>query len=316
MVDDMGGLRKVMPKTFWTYLIAAGALSGIFPLSGFWSKDEIVAGTGGMNDANGTYYFALVLLLIAAFCTAAYMTRTVWYAFFGEYRGHGTPHESGSRITIPLIVLAVLGAIAGIANLPGKVLGWELPSSIALRLEHYVEPIGVFFPGHEAGFSHAGFNFGLALLSLAVALAGVGIVWGFYAGGQFAWMAGLSERNALAGWFKRLLENKYYLDRLYTDIIVGGIKRPIANAANWINQNVIDGVVNLVGRSTVATGRWVYSKIDQGVVDGVVNGTATVSSASGGGLRKLQTGRVQQYAVLFFAAAALLAGALVVAIGS
>jgi NADH-quinone oxidoreductase subunit L len=142
------------------------------------------------------------------------------------------------------------------------------------------------------------------------------IVWAFYAWGAFSWMAGLSERSALAGWFKRLLENKYYLDRLYTDIIVGGIKRPVANAAYWVNQHVIDGVVNSVGRGAVSTGRWVYDNIDQGVVDGVVNGTATVSSATGGGLRKLQTGRVQQYAVLFFAAAALLAGALVVAIGS
>ena len=94
MVDDMGGLRKIMPKTFWTYLIATGALAGIFPLSGFWSKDEIVVGTGsfpGTEGANGTYHLMLVMLLLAAFCTAAYMTRTIWYAFYGEYRGHGTP---------------------------------------------------------------------------------------------------------------------------------------------------------------------------------------------------------------------------------
>ncbi len=82
MVDDMGGLRKIMPKTFWTYLIATGALAGIFPLSGFWSKDEILVGTGsfpGTDGANGTYHLMLVMLLIAAFCTAAYMTRTIWY---------------------------------------------------------------------------------------------------------------------------------------------------------------------------------------------------------------------------------------------
>ncbi len=316
MVNDMGGLRKVMPRTFWTYVVAAAALSGIFPLSGFWSKDEIVAGTGALNDANGTYYFALVLLLLAAFCTAAYMTRTVWYAFFGEYRGHGHPHESGPRITIPLMILAVLGAIAGIANLPGEILGIKIPDGLAHRLQHYVEPVGAFFPGHDQGFVHAGFNVGLAGLSLLVALAGVGVAWAFYARGAFSWMAGLSERNKLAGWFKRLLENKYYLDRLYTDIIVGAIKRPIAAAANWTNQHVLDAVVNGVGRGTVGAGRWVYTRIDQTVVDGVVNGTAAVSSASGGGLRKLQTGRVQQYAVLFFAGAALLAGVLVVAIGS
>jgi NADH-quinone oxidoreductase subunit L len=102
MVDDMGGLRKVMPKTFWTFVISAASLAGIFPLAGFWSKDEILAGTGGMNAGVGSYYFVLVALLIGAFCTAGYMTRAVWYAFFGDYRGHGQPHESGARITVPL----------------------------------------------------------------------------------------------------------------------------------------------------------------------------------------------------------------------
>ena len=316
MVDDMGGLKKVMPRTYATFLVATGALAGIFPLSGFWSKDEILAGTGGMNAANGTYYFALVMLLIAAFCTAAYMTRAVWYAFYGEYRGHGHPHESGPRITIPLIILAVLGAIAGFVNLPKEIGPWHLPESIALKLEHLIEPVGPFFPSAGGGFTHAEFNVGLALLSLGVAVAGVAIAWLFYAKGMFSVLAGLSERNRLAGWFKRLLENKYYLDRLYTDIIVGSIKRPIAAAAYWVNQNVIDAVPNGVGRAAVGSGRWVYEKVDQAAVDGAVLGAAAAASGSGGELRKLQTGRVQQYAVLFFAAAALLAGVLVVVVGN
>ena len=316
MVDDMGGLKKVMPRTYATFLVATGALAGIFPLSGFWSKDEILAGTGGMNAANGTYYFALVMLLLAAFCTAAYMTRAVWYAFYGEYRGHGHPHESGPRITIPLIILAVLGAIAGFVNLPKAIGPWELPKSIALKLEHLIEPVGPFFPDAASGFTHAEFNVGLALLSLGVAIAGIAIAWLFYAKGMFSVLAGLSERNRLAGWFKRLLENKYYLDHLYTDVIVGSIKRPIAAAAYWINQNVIDAVPNAAGRAAVGSGRWVYEKVDQGAVDGAVLGAAAAASGSGGELRKLQTGRVQQYAVLFFAAAALLAGVLVVVVGS
>ncbi len=315
MVDDMGGMRKVMPKTFKTFVIGTGALAGIFPLAGFWSKDEILAGTGGLNAANGTYTFALIMLLLAAFCTAAYMTRVIWYAFYGEYRGHGEPHESGPRITVPLVILAVLGAVAGFANLPKSIGGWKLPEAISLRFEHLVEPVGVFFPGKDAGFTHAGFNVGLALLSLGVAGAGVYLTYLFYWKRALKPLEGLAERNKLAGAGKNILVNKYYLDTLYTTIIVGAIKGPIAKATYWFNQNVIDGAVNGVGRNAVKAGQFVYETIDQQVVDGAVNGTASIASSTGGGLRKIQTGRIQQYAALFFAAAALLAGVFVVVIG-
>ena len=310
MVDDMGGLRKKMPRTFWTYVIGTLALSGIPIFAGFWSKDEILAGTGGFgNAANGTYYFALVMLLLAAFCTAAYMTRTIWYAFYGEFRGHGEPHESGPRITIPLIILAGFAIIAGFANFP---FGGE---AIKNRFEHLVEPVGVFFPGAGQGFTHAKFVVGLALVGTAAGLLGGLASYAFYWKRALRPLENLSERNAVAGWFKRVLENKYYLDWLYTDVIVGGIKGPIAKATYWVNQNVIDGVVNGAGREAVRAGRFVYDKVDQRVVDGAVNASAAAASGSGGALRRLQTGRIQQYAVLFFAAAALLAGVIVVAIG-
>ena len=90
MKADMGGLRKYMPKTFWTFLIAAGALSGIPLLSGFWSKDEILAGAGGLglsDGAPGSYHVILLMGLLCAAMTAAYMTRCVYLTFFGEYRG-------------------------------------------------------------------------------------------------------------------------------------------------------------------------------------------------------------------------------------
>ncbi|MCB1283067.1 MAG: NADH-quinone oxidoreductase subunit L, partial [Microthrixaceae bacterium] len=154
MVDDMGGLRKVMPKTYWTYLIATLSLAGVFPLAGFWSKDEIIAGTGGMNTATGAYTFVLIMLLAAAFCTAAYMTRTIYYAFFGEYRGHGHPHESGPRLTVPLMILAFLGAVAGFANLPHKFFGLEFGAA-AQQFTKFVEPMGDYFPAHAQGFTHA-----------------------------------------------------------------------------------------------------------------------------------------------------------------
>ena len=315
MVDDMGGLRKVMPRTFWTFIIGTGALAGIFPLAGFWSKDEILAGTGGLNDANGTYYFALVMLLLAAFCTAAYMVRTVWYAFYGEYRGHGHPHESGPLLTVPLLILAVLGAIAGFANFPAEFFGWKVPESIALRFEHAVEPIGAYFPGAGQGYTHADFNPGLALLSLLVAGAGGGVAYLFYFRRAFKPLENLTQSNALARAGKTVLENKYYLDLLYTDWIVGSIKKPIAAAAYWFNQHGIDAVVNGAGRGAVGAGRFVYDKVDQLIVDGAVNGAGALASGTGGELRRIQTGRVQQYAALFFAAAALLCGVFVLILG-
>ena len=101
MKKDMGGLRKYMPITFWTFMIGTLALAGIFPFAGFWSKDEILI-TAGKSGFDGF----LIVGLVGAFLTAAYMARCVYLTFFGEYRGHGHPHESERTITIPLIILA------------------------------------------------------------------------------------------------------------------------------------------------------------------------------------------------------------------
>jgi len=310
MVDDMGGLRKIMPKTFWTYVVGTCALAGFFPLSGFWSKDEILAGTGsfpGTEGANGTYHVMLVMLLLGAFCTAAYMFRTIWYAFYGEYRGHGTPHESGPRITTPLIILATLGAIAGVANLP-----WAIGPIPAHMFQTYVEPIGAYFP---ETLTHAEFHPVLAVTSFGVALLGAGLSYLYFWKGAFAGLHGLADRNKVAAFFKNILVNKYYFDWLYTSVIVGFVKGPFARATNWVNANVIDGVVNLVGKTAVGTGAWVYENVDQKVVDGAVNGSGMTAGEAGSALRLTQSGRIQQYAALFFAAVAILAAVFVVVIG-
>lgn len=314
MVDDMGGLRKIMPKTFVTYVIATGALAGFFPLSGFWSKDEILAGTGsfpGTEGANGTYHLMLVMLLLAAFCTAAYMTRTIWYAFFGEFRGHGHPHESGPRITVPLIILATLGAVAGLFNLPKSLQVVDLPEGWTTRFEHFVEPVGLYFPE----LSHAAFNLPLAVLSFGVACLGIGLTYLFFWKGAFAGLHGLSERNKVAAWGKNVLVNKYYFDWLYTDVIVRFVKLPLAAAANWANTHILDGAVNGVGASATGAGRWLYKNIDQTVVDGAVNSTGSGAGGAGGVLRLMQSGRIQQYAALFFVGVAVLTGVFVVLIG-
>src|SRR5690606_24946993 len=200
--------------------------------------------------------------------TAAYTTRMVYLTFFGEYRGHGEPHESPKTITVPLWILAGLAVVAGAANLPSKL----VPDSIAYRFEHYVEPVAAYFP---SDIVHPEFQWGFAIIATLVAAAGVAVSYVYWLQGR---LHGLTERNALAAFGYRVLENKYYLDVLYTDIIVGAIKGPIARASNWINQQVIDGVVNTVGEKSAEAGRLVYRHLDQQVVDGAVHLGATASS--------------------------------------
>ncbi|MGH9227480.1 MAG: NADH-quinone oxidoreductase subunit L [Acidimicrobiales bacterium] len=302
---EMGGLRRPMPHTYRTFLVATAALIGVFPFAGFWSKDEILAGASQLGGA-GNYRVFMVVGIIGALMTAAYMTRCVYLTFFGEFRGHGQPHESGPRIVAPLWILAVLGVVAGLANLPSAL----APDSAELRFEHYYEPVGAYFPSIVPEFAHPEFSIGIALASTLIAAIGIGIGIAWYTGR--IGLRGISERNALARAGYTTLVNKYYFDHLYTDVIAAGTTGPVARGVNWVNQNVIDGVVNGAGRLATATGRWVYTHVDQQVVDGVVNGSATAAQGGGQVFRQLTSGKVQQYGALLFGAAALFAGAFIV----
>jgi NADH-quinone oxidoreductase subunit L len=122
-----------------------------------------------------------------------------------------------------------------------------------------------------------------------------------------------SKSRVAAGGYQ-LLANKYYLDHLYQGGIVDPIKGAVARGAYWINQNIIDEVVNTAGRANAALGRFVYRYIDQGVIDGSVNISGRGASESGGLLRKVQTGRIRNYASLMFGAAAVLAAVFILAI--
>ena len=322
MKSDMGGLRRVMPHTYRTFMIGSIALAGLPPLAGFWSKDEILAGTGGWGllggtGGNGAYTLMLVMGMVTAALTAAYMTRCVYLTFFGEYRGHGQPHESGPRITVPLWILAGLALVAGFANLPK---GFQLvPESLQERFGHYVEPVAGYFPQ----VTHATPSWSLAMVSTLVVLAGIGVAAHYYfvrvaraskAAGQSLTELpnGPTTRLAVARLGHTLLANKYYLDHLYTGIVAGGTKGPVARFAYRTNQEVLDRAVDGVGRTAVAAGRVVYHQIDQKVVDGFINGTGQVSTDSGEKLRRIQSGKVQNYAAILFAAATVLAGLLIV----
>jgi NADH-quinone oxidoreductase subunit L len=307
---EMGGLRRFMPHTFRTFLISTAALIGIFPLAGFWSKDEILAGASQLGTGEADFTAFMVVGIVGAAMTAAYMTRAIYLTFYGEYRGHGQPHESGPRIVVPLWILAGLAIVAGFANFPNTRVLDFVPEDLGVRFEHFYQPVGAYFPSEVHGFGLPAFDISIAIVSMAVALGSIGLTYGWY------WLQagphGLTQRSRLANTGYTLLVNKYYFDHLYTDTIAGGVKGPIARASYWFNQNVIDGVVNGIGRGATVVAQFVYDRIDQQAVDGTILGSATAARRSGQVLRQVTTGKVQQYGALLFAGAAAFAGALII----
>jgi NADH-quinone oxidoreductase subunit L len=276
-MSEMGGLRKAMPVTFWTFLIGSAALAGIPPLAGFWSKDEIIA-----EAFRNGHYLVWTVAVATALLTAFYMTRAILLTFFGDYRGDAHPHESPRIMTIPLMILAGLAAVAGFFGAPFVAGGFR-------SLVHF---------GEEAEIAH--FEFALAAFSVLLAAAGIAIGWSLY--------RRYRERDPLRslGWAYTFLERKYYLDDLYLRGIVRPIQYGVAAAVNWTNRYLLDGVVNgfgklarLMGRATDAT--------DRNLVDGAVNRVAIGTGWTGGLLRYVQSGNVQRYAVFLFVGVTVLA---------
>ncbi len=297
----MGGLKQHMPHTYKTFLIASLALAGVAPLAGFWSKDEILAGTGGWGifggtGGNGAYTLMIVMGLITTALTAAYMTRCVYMTFHGDYRGEGHPHESGKRIVVPLWVLAGLATVAGLVNLPK---GFQLvPKSWTERFGHFIEPHGVtYFPKIE----HATPSWTLGIFSIIVAGAGISLTVLYIKRKQQ--IAERTSQSKLASVGYNILVNKYYLDHLYSGIITKTVRGPLAAGVNRFDKTVIDGVVNAAGKTSVAAGNIIYNQIDQKIVDGLVNATAIQTEEAGEELRKIQTGKVQHYGSIMFASA-------------
>ncbi|MDQ1374981.1 MAG: NADH-quinone oxidoreductase subunit [Actinomycetota bacterium] len=289
MKKEMGGLKKHMPQTYKTFVIGSAALAGFPLLAGFWSKDEILLGA----KENGFTLFFWVGV-IGAFMTAAYMVRCIYLTFEGEFRGHGHPHESPPAITRPLWILSGASIVAGFLNAPKIELfsKWTGNETIA-----------------AAGLVHHQFNWAVAIGSTAVAAVGALVSYAYWY--RNAGPHGATERSPLLRGGYAFLDNRYYLDDLYTGVVVGSIKGPIAKATYWTNQNVIDGVLNGAAWLVIRLGRFTYDVVDQKVVDGLVNGAGASAEGSGSLLRTIQTGRVQQYAAVLFAAAALFGVALI-----
>ncbi|HXF73829.1 MAG TPA: NADH-quinone oxidoreductase subunit L [Actinomycetota bacterium] len=276
-MSEMGGLRKVMPVTFWTFLIGAAALAGIPPLAGFWSKDEII--TAAFREGNlGLWAVAMATAVLTAF----YMTRAVLLTFFGEYRGHGHPHESPAVMTWPLLVLAAGSVLVGFLGAPQ--LGAVFADWVHVGAEAHHEP----------------FSYGFAAISVAGAALGVLAGYRLYA----RWR----EREPLRalGPAYTLLERKYFLDDLYWRGVVQPVRDRLSAAVDWSNRVILDGVVHAFARAARLLSAVVHL-VDTRAVDGAVNGVAQTTGFTGGLLRYIQSGNVQRYAAFLFTGVIVLA---------
>ena len=244
----MGGLRGHMRWTYITFLIGSLSLAGIFPLAGFWSKDEILASAQGQAGAVPQVVFWLAA--IAVFMTAFYMFRALFMVFEGEYKGgadadpeaesHGPsdhPHESPNSMVGPMGVLAVLAVVAGVLVSPIIGLG----------------PIPKHWLVHDFLHSEAGdFNIAIAAGSTVLALAGVLLAYLMYLGRQISAEKVGSVFRPLYVLFSR----KYYFDELYEGVItVRLFYRGAALALDWADRSIVDGAVRLVDQFGRNVGR-------------------------------------------------------------
>ncbi|MDH3469932.1 MAG: NADH-quinone oxidoreductase subunit L [Acidimicrobiia bacterium] len=289
-MSDMGGLRRFMPTTYKTWLIGSLALAGIVPLSGFFSKDEILASLSHEGQT-----VALVIALAGAFITAFYMTRATALSFFGEFKGHGEPHESPSVMTRPLVGLAALAAVAGFANVPGLFTGftdWVTSRAIPI-VEHHAES----------------FNFGLAGIGLAVGIAGIAAGWALYSRDEATQTA--RDRLEVPVLYP-VLRNKYYMDDIYHHGLVRPIRDTAAAFVNWTNTYIIDGVVNGAALVSKFLAGIVYGGFDQHGIDFGINVAGAAAGEAGTALSYSQSGKVQQYAAALFVGVVLLVAGFII----
>lgn len=256
----MGGLRKSMPWTYITFVIGSLSLAGIWPLAGFWSKDEILVTALTNNPA----LFALAIITV--FMTAFYMFRAVFMTFHGEYKGgapsehgghdehsHG-PHESPAVMVVPLVILAVLAICVGWINVTGFFSGL-----FGHAVEHGAEEVN-WVTGFFGPLTNP-----LPLISLLVAIAGIFLAYAMYIK---KWISAAKITNAFKP-IHTLLYRKYFMDEFYESFIVKTL--------------LYNGLFKL------------FALFDYNVVDGTVNGAASGAAGAGNFLRKLQNGQTQLY---------------------
>ncbi|MEW6195532.1 MAG: NADH-quinone oxidoreductase subunit L [Bacteroidota bacterium] len=310
-IQKMGGLRKKMPITYWTFLISTLAISGIPLTSGFLSKDGILAGTLAFGKLTGHWLIPITGFTVAAL-TAFYMFRLVFLTFHGEPRDHHKfehAHESPWVMTAPLVILSVLSIF--IFYTPNPIspdAGWFMKSWVKsptqvvpdnTRFHHMVESTeeakaeihGEIVHSVEYTETMHWAHYPAMLMSLFVAGLGILIALIFYIWKKIN-VDKLAERIKYL--YKGSL-NKWYIDEIYDKTAISGTLS-FSSILAWFDQKIIDGAVNgsaWLTRVVSAFSGW----FDAFVVDGLVNFTAFFSGFVGFSFKKLQTGKVQTYIV-------------------
>ncbi len=257
---QMGGLGKVMKVTSLTMLIGSLAIAGIPPLSGFWSKDEVLAAVWHAGEFDPAFLLLWLMGIVTAFLTAFYMFRMWFMTFAGEPRSDYHAHESPRIMTVPLMVLAGLAAVSGFALFIGDGFKTFMEGSIHSLL-HGVEHEGALDVAVEILADP------LTYVSLILAIAGILLARRMYLVPGF-------DRSVFSrgvpGVFQRALENRWYISKFYDDFAVRVVY-----------------ALSLVADA-----------FDRHVIDGLVNGFAYLGGNTGGLLRKVQNGDVRRYAGL------------------
>jgi NADH-quinone oxidoreductase subunit L len=252
-IRKMGGLKKFMPITHITFLLACLAIAGIPPFSGFFSKDEILAAA---YEKSPLYF---IIGVFTAMLTAFYMFRLYATTFLGKFRGTQDQehhlHESPSAITIPLIILAILAVVAGFVGIP------EVFAKNSHWLHHFLLPI---FTGSEKiqEVHVADRNLELTLMAISVAVALAGVIYGWT---KFSKNPELGEPQG----FGKVLANKWYVDELYDAIIIKPINAFAKFLNNVVEKSVIDWMVNGVGKAVQYSSRQIRL-LQSGQVGGYV----------------------------------------------
>ena len=277
---NMGGLRRKMPITFWTFLIGGFALAG-FPLitAGFWSKDEIFADA----FANG-HWAVFITLALAAFMTAFYTMRQITLTFLGEPRTQEAEHaqETPWTMTTPLIILSIFAIAYGWVGIPEDFMG------LPLQPNWLHEFVGGTLAEHPETIA---FSWIPLLTSLVVALGGL----------YLGWMTYRSVSSPAEDRFQiPLLKNKYYFDEFYDRAFVKPAYWFAENVVyRFLDQGVIDGILHSFGPATDRLGSIIRNNFDLPVINRFFgDGSAEVTYRAGDKLRAVQTGRIQQYLML------------------
>jgi NADH-quinone oxidoreductase subunit L len=291
---NMGGLRKKMPITFWTFLIGGFALSG-FPIltAGFWSKDEILA------EAFGTGHLAVfVTLAVAAFLTAFYTMRQITLTFLGEPRTKEAEHaqETPWTMTLPLVVLAFFAISYGWVGIPEHFpgLGGLLPN----WFHEFVGSTLATMP--EA----APFSFIPLTTSLVVALGGLLIGWLVYRNVETA----AQDKLQIP-----VLKNKWYFDEAYDFLFIKpAVWFSEVFVSQWMDKGAIDGILHLFGKVASGVGTFIRNYFDKPFINEFIgDGIAHVTQWVAKQLRPVQSGRIQQYMLVSLVVILALAGLLI-----